>query len=585
MRRMEAEPDNPGETGTPLGAWWESEGEKRFGQLSAFAAELKVDRHTLRDWIAGHSDPRKAQCANLHAITRLDCYSPQAVHDRMAAKPKKRHANSGTSQYSSGAAYAQQFSNWFDEQTTYATQPELARAIEVSRVTVRYVMAGREFPRDEICEKLYAKTGLDCFGPGREAARAEHERLIPAQVKIARRAEYVANLDERRRLSRVSWKKKYDEQRHRVSEEELALLRLDPRKRKNICRNCGEILPRDVGPHLGHCPVEKMPVAKYKEEWGFLRSRNATRSPETQAKQSAAMKRIKHQPPKWTHKLLEKAQQASLQTNQPGTATLEERLNARGRKLAPRPDQQKRGADGRIISDAQIAIARLDGLPEETIGQRIGLSLTAVHFRLKRMGYTGRAAAVLHGELVGPKHFLDVCSDFGLSGQKAAEQIGVSEDWAAKRLTLERAAEPVSFEMGKSIVNLRARLKIRFRQQASAGKLGGRPSQLTPSEKAEIPAKYDALSGSLKKLRAWIRVQGKVTVSGSEMWRHLCKGFRTGDELAALRFWPQFFSWTQSNVATFRTGEWVPHGLAIQFLADDYSASEEVISYTLSHRI
>jgi hypothetical protein len=325
-----------------------------------------------------------------------------------------------------------------------------------------------------------------------------------------------------------------------------------------------------------------MTAAEYKAKWGFLRSRNATRSEETQAKQSAAMKRSGHKPPKWTKKFLPEAQRASLKTNRPGSARLERLIEMHGRKLAPRPDHWKRDAEGRLISDAKIAQLRLAGIPEKTIGERIGLSLTAVHFRLKRMNYTGYAPAVLHGEPVGPKHFLDLCADFGLTREQAAERIGVTDDWTSRRLTLDRAAEPVSFEMGKAIVALRAELKKKFVLQPS-GKAGGRPSQLTPNEKTELPGKYDALSGALKKLWAWIRAQDKATAPKGALWNFLCEGLRS-DELAALRFWPQFFSWTEGNVVTFRSGKWVPHSLAKQFLADDYGASEEVISYTLSHR-
>jgi transcriptional regulator with XRE-family HTH domain len=470
---MEQEPHNPSETVTPLGAWWKSEGEKRFGQLSAFAAALDVGRHTLRDWIAGRRDPRKTQCQKLYAITQLDYYSPQAVHDRMAAKPKKRNSNAGTAQESSHASYARQFNEWFNEQKTYATQPELARAIGASAGMVRNVMAGREFPRDELSEKLYAITGLDCFGPERDAARAEHERLIPPEVKKARRAEYLANADTRRAASRDSWKMKYDEQRQFVLAEELDILRNNPRERKKVCRECGEIL-RDVGPHLW--PAHKMKVAEYKKRWGFLRSRNATRSEETQVKQSAAMKRGRHKPPKWTKRFLPKAQRASLKTNRPGSARLERLMEMRSRKLKPRPDHWKRDADGRIISDAKIAQFRLASVPQETIARRIGLSLTALHFRLKRMNYTGRAPAVFHGEPVGPKHFLDLCADFRLTREQAAERIGVTDDWASRRLTLDRAAEPVSFEVGKAIIELRAELKAKFSVQP-ASKRGGRPSQ------------------------------------------------------------------------------------------------------------
>ena len=213
---------------------------------------------------------------------------------------------------------------------------------------------------------------------------------------------------------------------------------------------------------------------------------------------------------------------------------------------------------------------------------RVGLSLTALHFRLKRMNYTGHAAAVLHGEPVGPKHFLGLCEEFGLTPKQAAERIGLSSDWASRRLTGNRAGEPVSFEMGKAIIEVRAELKAKFSAQP-ASRRGGRPSQLTPSEKAELPAKHDSLSGALRKLRTWIQGQDKTAVPESALWTFLCEGFRTGGDLDALRFWPQFFSWVSSNVDTFRSGNWVPHELSLQFLAADYGASESAV-YEALHR-
>ena len=208
---------------------------------------------------------------------------------------------------SSGTSFAVDLSTWWKNQETFKSKTALATAIGTNRVSVRFWLAGRSFPRDEYCDKLHAITELDCFGPGREAARAEHERLIPPQVTKNRKAKYVANADLFRKRSRDSWRKSYEGQRQFETADELAVIRADPRKKKNDCRECGEIL-RDVGPHLW--PAHKMTAQKYKEKWGLLRSRNATRSPETQAKQSAAMKKAKHQPPNWTRDLLPVAQKA-----------------------------------------------------------------------------------------------------------------------------------------------------------------------------------------------------------------------------------------------------------------------------------
>lgn len=227
--------------------------------------------------------------------------------------------------------------DWMDAQKL--TMTALAIQLGTNRVSVRYWIAGRAFPRDEFCEKLFTVTHLDCFGPGRDEAREEHERSIPADVRKQRKAKYDANADLYRSRALASSRKRYEARRQFVSTEEREALRKDPRQRKNVCRECGEILA-DVGPHLR--PSHDMTVDAYKEKWGFLRSRNATRSEETQQKQSAAMRRTKHKPPKWTHDFLRVAQEASLKTNRPGSARLEERLNARGKRLEARPKYWKR---------------------------------------------------------------------------------------------------------------------------------------------------------------------------------------------------------------------------------------------------
>jgi hypothetical protein len=67
----------------------------------------------------------------------------------------------------------QQLRDWHANQTIFATQRDLASAIGVDKRTVWTWFAGRKFPKDPLCDKLYEITRLDCFSPaGREEIRA-----------------------------------------------------------------------------------------------------------------------------------------------------------------------------------------------------------------------------------------------------------------------------------------------------------------------------------------------------------------------------------------------------------------------------
>jgi len=473
------------------------------------------------------------------------------------------------------------FEAWWNTQPKFRSKAELARAVGTNRVSVRHWISGVTFPRDEYCDKLFEITQLNCFSPSeREAAREEHERMIPAEVKAARSSTYRANAELFRRRALASWRKRRERQRRLVTRAELDELRRDPRKRKNVCRNCGEIL-QDVGPHLR--PAHKLTVAEYKEKWGFLRSRNATRSESTQEKQSAAMKRIRHQPPKWTRSLLPAAQAASLRTNRRGTARLEERLKARGKRLAARPQHWKRLREGDVVTDARIAQMRLASKSVPEIGVAVGLSLAATFNRLRRMGFPPRARVFLHGEPVGWRQFHALCSDFGLAEGEAARRLRMTVGWLGREPKPKRKGESLSPALAKKVVRLRAELLADYRHKPATRDRGGRPKQLAPTERAELPAKYDALRADLKAFRRWL-LENPTAPRGAA-WTWLCERFRAG-AMRTLQFWPQFFAWLQKDyrLDTFRRAAWVPRDVAIQFLAGDYGASENVITYILEHQ-
>lgn len=481
-------------------------------------------------------------------------------------------------QEGSEITFAQEFNAWFRKEKT--SKSALASKIGSDPVSVRSWLAGRAFPRDTYCDKLYALTTLDCFSPtNRAKARAAHERLIPPRVKKERRSKYLASPELFRTRSLASWRKRHAKSKQSVTEQELGTLRTDPRLRKNVCRECGEILC-DVGPHLW--PKHGLAVADYKIKWGFLRTGNATRSEDTNLKQSNTMKRIGHRPPKWTHLRLPDALRASIRTNKKGAARLEERLNSRGKSLGGRPLRWKRASGGGLVTDARIAELRLGGKSVPEIAAAAELTLTPVFYRLKRMGYPKRFRAFLHGEPVGWKHITTLCSDFNLTSVRAAELLDISEDWIRRKLTPKRKTEALSPTLARRLLRVRAELLAEFRKRP-ASRQGGRPKQLTPSDKGEVPLKYHALLRELRALRAWVQEQDRAP-STDGIWNWLCERFRSRT-FRTLQFWPQFFRWSSKEFDTqsFRRGQWVPRDLAVQFLADDYGASQDTVAGVVSH--
>jgi transcriptional regulator with XRE-family HTH domain len=380
----------------------------------------------------------------------------------------------------------------------------------------------------------------------------------------------------------ASYRKRYEAQREFVDPPELETLRKDPRQRKNVCRECGEILD-DVGPHLSQ-RHEGLDIDTYKERWGFLRSRNATRSPETQAKQSAAMKKGKHRPPKSTHELLPLAQKASLKTNVPGSARLEERLNARGKVLGARPQFWKRTSDGDVVTDARIAQLRLRGWNIEEIAGRLGMTPAPVFNRLKRLGFPRRARVFQYGEPITGKSFVALVYDFDLTVEDAAERVGISMDWA-NRLMRGKGSHWLSYDVARGVVRARGKLLRTFRLKPTIGEKGvGRPKRMPAADELRMVKRYDQLHADLKVLRDWIRKQDR-TPTFAAIWDQLCRWFRTR-HLRALQFSPGFFAWVERTYLdpAFRTGTWTPHELAREFVAFEFGVKEGLAAYVLTHR-
>lgn len=473
------------------------------------------------------------------------------------------------------------FKTWFEGQQL--VMHRFAAQLGTNRVSLRHWLNGTGFPRNDFCEKLYGLTQLDCFSPEhRDEARTEFEARIPAEVRKARKEKYDANPELYRERALASHHKRYEAQREFVDslEEREALLK-DPRKDKNTCRICWQKNLKDIGPHLGQ--RHGISADLYKENFGFLRSRNATRSPETQEKQRAAMKKGKHRPPAWTRELLPLAQVASLRTNEPGSARLEKLLNLRGKVLGERPQFWKQTSDGDVVTDARIAQLRLRGMSLEKIAARVVMTLTPVFFRLKRMAFPRKARLFQYGEPITGKSFAALLYDFNRSLEEVAERVGISLDWA-QRLMGGRGREWLSHSVARRVIDTRKELLHLFRGKPTTGHKGvGRPRRLPVADEQRMLARYDRLQGDLKVLRAWIRGQDRAPTI-TAIWDWLCRSWRRG-QLRGLQFSPDFFRWVEDNYLdpTFRNGEWVPHDVAREFTAYEFDVAEGFLGYLLTH--
>jgi len=294
------------------------------------------------------------------------------------------------------------------------------------------------------------------------------------------------------------------------------------------------------------------------------------------------MKKGKHQPPKWTHDLLPVAQKASLKTNVPGSARLEERLNARGKVLGARPQFWKRTSDGDVVTDARIAQLRLQGRSMEKIAVRVGMTVAPIFFRLKRLGFPRKARLFEHGEPVSAKSFVSLVYDFNLTVEEAAERVGISTDWAG-RLVRGKTTEWLRHDVARNVVRAREELLRLFRMK-SASEKGGRPKRLPAADEIRLVTRYEQLQDDLKTLRNWIRAQER-TPRFSAIWDQLCKWFRSR-HLRALQFSPGFFAWVERSYVdpSFRAGTWTPFEVAREFVAFEFGVKEDFVRHLLTDR-
>jgi hypothetical protein len=253
---------------------------------------------------------------------------------------------------------------------------------------------------------------------------------------------------------------------------------------------------------------------------------------------------------------------------------LETRLN-RGdaQRGKAKPDLWKGSSDGEAVTDARVAKLRLGGARITDITRKTGLGAMPVHFRLRRMGFPpGWPCVYYHGEPATGLQLQLLCSDFGKSRRQIAALFDKSYGSVKKYLGPQHLHKPLPAVLAHQVLSVIGVLRREHRKGTR-----GRPTLLLPSEKQELPAKYDGLKGDLKLLHRFLKDEGGRAAM-ADVWNWLCELRRQG-KIRALFFWPQFFRWIGNsyNEAAFLRTAWIPAELAIDFLSEEYEASAETI--------
>lgn len=253
---------------------------------------------------------------------------------------------------------------------------------------------------------------------------------------------------------------------------------------------------------------------------------------------------------------------------------LETRLNrADALRGKAKPDLWRRSADGEAVTDARVAKLRLGGARISDITRKTGLGAMAVHFRLRRMGFPpGWPCAYYHGEPASGLQLELLRSDFGKSRRQIAALFDKSYGSVKKYLGPQHLHKPLPAALAHQVLSVIGVLRREYRKGTP-----GRPTLLLPSEKQELPAKYDGLKGDLKLLHRFLKDEGR-SAAMADVWNWLCELARQG-KIRALFFWPQFFRWIAKSYdeAAFFGTTWVPAELAIDFFSAEYEASAETI--------
>lgn len=317
------------------------------------------------------------------------------------------------------------------------------------------------------------------------------------------------------------------------------------------CLECGRLLKRIDRQHLRGktCTGSSLTVAAYKEKWGYNRKASLCSVKASLAWRARAKK----------HGLAKLGR---------GTRFTHGESRGGGLKMRPegllnvrRPDGAR--ADKQRGRDWVIAQLRLAGKDEESIAKAVGISATAIRFRLKRMRFpSGRGPfAFEHGRVVTAEAVSDVLKASGLTAAELTRIMGRSK--ASLHHHLRKPGEPIPIV-----------LAIATKQAARAlprTTSGGRPAVILSGERSRLREAYRELAEDLTLLRAWLKSE-KRTVARMQDW--ICNQTRLGT-IRRLLFWPEFFQWIDPLVLL--GSKWRVKETARDFLAEDYGVSARTV--------
>lgn len=362
-----------------------------------------------------------------------------------------------------------------------------------------------------------------------------------------------------------------------VTHQELNDCRVDVRKARTVrspgwivCLECGKLLEKVSAHHLkGH----GLNPAQYKEKWGYNRRSGLSSERISEIRSSAARKHG-----------LAKSGRTSRTRNQfrtghrgwqkAGNMRREGRLNlVDSQPHRSRPWRWK--SRERNASDFGIAKARLGGATHTAIAKRIGLSSTAVYFRLRRLGFPGRPCVFEHGEPITGRTILDLLETCDVTVLHLTKLIGVSRN--ALYPHMRRPDKVLSPDLAHAIQQ-----KREFLPRRAPTAKGGRPWAFTAADRRTLRERYGALHAELKLLRGWLSDLGaRPSKAAVQDW--VCAQARVG-AIRRLLFWPEFFRWVEDTYTErgFAGAEWRPQEVAYTFLSKDYGVGYATVVRALS---
>jgi predicted transcriptional regulator len=258
------------------------------------------------------------------------------------------------------------------------------------------------------------------------------------------------------------------------------------------------------------------------------------------------------------------------------------------RKVGARPDLWGKFR-GKIITaraaDWEIAKLATEGASHRVISTSTGLGVTAVWWRLHRIGFLTRAHVYEHGEPLLGKHILAACQDFGTTRAHLADFMGLKQKTVCNRTYGASIGKPLPAQMGRELKVARQKLREGFRHKSAKGKDGGHPRLLTLSERASLPRIYRSLLNSVKAVTNWLseRTQRDSRVSFEELRQWVYSEARKG-RLRRIAFWPDFFDWIQPRKDLHALLSKTPYVLTREFLAHVHGVSAWTIKEAMSAR-